>query len=585
MLGKSLRRIYHACWYLFAAVVLTSAVVITLVRLLLPHVGEYRETLQKIISKQAGYTVTIDSIQGEWEGWVPTLYLHGLHIATGSGAGDITRLQSATIRFDPFSSFREGQVTPFHLTITGSELTVIRGGDGSLHIATEKTNTMVPGPEITNTAFTDWLLLQRIITISGATVRFLDASREFNPVVLTDVDLLLKNSTSHLQLNGSVTLPLEYGEKCSFALDIYGDISTPDWSGQMYLDGRRLVPDSWLPHLDDKASLKVTGAPVDIRLWSSWQKARLIRINGMFEAAGVRLAHGPSHLDIRHVTSFFAMTRDTENGLRLKLKLKELRTGNGDWPETEISITSRPREGGNHTRYTLHSNYLNIRDLFALAGDRMISGNPVFSGDTDFNGSLLDCVIVYDPVLPPPEQFAIDGRFQGINVKNDLQNLHIRQLQGSLTGTAGYGMLRLDTPTAEMTLPGMLNDTYTFHELQGDVHWSSANGTLRIDTAQLQAHTPHFNAQLQGSILFSAGQNLTFADLLFSVGELDLENLQYYLPLVVPERTRAWIRHALVAGDASRVDMVLRGELADFPFDNNEGRFAVIAEMHNGTLD
>ena len=585
MLGKFLRRIYHACWYVFAAVVLTSAVAITLVRLLLPHVGEYREELQTLISKQTGYVVTIDTIQGEWEGWVPSLYLYGIQVTTGSREQDITRLQSAIMRFDPFSSFREGQLTPFHLTIAGPELTVIRGDDGSLRITPDKTDTVVLGPGVTNTVFIDWLLLQKIITISGATLRFLDAARENNPVLVTNVDLVLMNSVSHMQLNGSMTLPGDYGEKCSFALDIYGDISTPDWSGQMYLDGRRLNLGAWLPHLDEKTTIKVSGAPVDIRLWSTWQNARLTRINGAFEAAGVHLAKGSSQLDIRQIASLFTFTRDTERGLRLKLKMKELRTVNGDWPETEISFTSQPREDGKQSRYLLHSNYLNIRDMFTIAGDNIVAMDPVISGDTDISGSLLDCLIVYDPEMPQAERLAIDGRFQGLNVQNNLHKVQLQQLQGSLTGTAGYGRLRLDTPTSEMTLPGMLNKTYTFNELQGDVHWHAENETLRIETANLQAHSPHFDARLQGSILYTTGQGLPFADLLFSVSELDLENLQYYLPEVVPERTRIWIRHALVAGYTSTLDMVLRGQLADFPFDNNEGRFEVIADIHNGTLD
>ena len=58
------RRIYHAFWYVFAIVVLISALLITLIRILLPFAGDYREELQNMISRQTGYTVRIENIRG-----------------------------------------------------------------------------------------------------------------------------------------------------------------------------------------------------------------------------------------------------------------------------------------------------------------------------------------------------------------------------------------------------------------------------------------------------------------------------------------------------------------------------------------
>ena len=584
MPGKLLRRIYHACWYIFAVLILTSAVFITLIRIMLPHVGNYREELQNMVSRQTGYLVRIENVRGEWEGWVPTIRLDGINVSTSAADLNITRLKSATIRFDPYTSFRQGQFTPFRLTITGPDLTMVRSADGSLSIATDTTNTTVTETGTSTLPFVNWLFLQKTIAISGARIRFMDARKKFEPVLLSNVDLVLKNSTAHMQINGSMALPAAYGEKCSFALDLYGDISTPDWSGQIYIEALRARPDAWLSHADADESLSLGDTPADVRLWSSWQGARITRINGAFVSSDMNLALGSVKLDIQHIDALFTLVPDQDSGLRVKVNMKELRTGNGAWPVTETSVSRQPLADGAHFRYIIHTDYLNLKDVLTIVRGHAGAENSFVSGDLDAGGDLLDCLIVYDPERSPAERLAFDTRVHRLTL-GKTQNLHVRNLDGHLAGNTGQGVISLDTPSAEITVPGMVQKTFPLNELQGDLRWRKGQDSLLLETAHLQAHTPHFNATLKGNLVFTAGNTLPFLDILFSAGNLDLENIRYYLPAALPQRTHEWISHALVSGDVSALDLVLRGQLSEFPFDNNEGRAEVIADIHNGTLD
>lgn len=581
---KFLRRIYHACWYVFAVVVLSSALLITLIRIVLPYAGNYREELQNMISRQTGYTVRIENIRGEWEGWVPIIRLDGINISTTVTDVDITRLKSATIKFDPYTSFKQGVSTPFRLTITGLDLTLVRSADGALSIAMDTKNTTVPETGTSNVSITDWLFLQKTIAISDTRIRFMDMHRKFEPVLLSNVDLVLKNSAAHMQINGSLVLPADYGEKCSFAMDLYGDISTPNWSGQIYFEAMQTRPDAWLSHVATDSPLTLDSATADVRVWSTWEGARLTRINGAFVSSDTRLALGTAKLDVHHIDALFTLARDQDHGLRLKISMKELRTGNGIWPVTETSIIRQPGADGERFRYIIHAEYLNLKDLAAIVGDNTGTANPFVSGNLGASGELLDCLIVYDPERPPAERVAFDTRVRGLTVDNK-HGLRVRNLEGRLAGNTGQGIFSLDTPSAEITLPGMLHNTFILNELQGDLPWRAGQEALRLETVNLQAHTPHFNAALRGNIIFTAGNDLPFVDLLFAAGELDLENIRHYLPAALPQRTHDWIRQALVAGDISTLDVVLRGHLADFPFNNNEGRIAAIAAVHNGTLD
>ena len=429
MPGKFLRRIYHACWYIFSVLVLISAVLITMIRIFLPHVGDYREELQNLVSRQTGYSVRIENVRGEWEGWVPVVRLDGIDISTSATDLNITRLKSATIRFNPYASFRQGQFTPFQLTITGPDLTLVRSTDGSLSIATDMANATVAETGTGNLPFINWLFLQKTISIRDARIKFIDAHKKSEPVLLSNVDLVLKNSAAHMQINGSMALPAAYGEKCAFALDLYGDISTPGWSGQIYVEALHARPDAWLSHADADESLKLGDSPADVRLWSSWQGAHLARVNGTFAASEMHLAAGSIKLDIHHIDALFTLVPDQNNGLRIKVKMNEVQTNNGTWPGMETTFIRQPRADGKSFRYIIHSDYLNLRDVIAIARGHAGDRNTFDPGNLDASGDLLDCLILYDPGRPPAERLAFDTRVQKLVLGNP-QKLQVRNLDG-----------------------------------------------------------------------------------------------------------------------------------------------------------
>src|SRR3972149_581491 len=130
MFAKILRRLYHACWYIFAALVLTAAVCATLVRLTLPHVDNYREEIQDWASKYVGYSIIVEKIDAEWRGWTPYLRLHGINVLDQTGKNTLTRLKTASISLNPATIFFQQKLSPLQITITGPELVIIRGTDG-----------------------------------------------------------------------------------------------------------------------------------------------------------------------------------------------------------------------------------------------------------------------------------------------------------------------------------------------------------------------------------------------------------------------------------------------------------------------
>jgi uncharacterized protein YhdP len=73
-------------------------------------------------------------------------------------------------------------------------------------------------------------------------------------------------------------------------------------------------------------------------------------------------------------------------------------------------------------------------------------------------------------------------------------------------------------------------------------------------------------------------------DLVATIDRASATSVWRYLPKEVGADTRAWLRGAIRGGNASQGKVVLKGDLARFPFDDGSGAFEISAEVADGTL-
>ena len=85
MIIKVFRHIYHLSIYTFAAITLTVAVCVSLFRLALPNINEYRLDVQTWMTEYMGQPVEIKNIDATWFGWIPHFYLHDISILEETG--------------------------------------------------------------------------------------------------------------------------------------------------------------------------------------------------------------------------------------------------------------------------------------------------------------------------------------------------------------------------------------------------------------------------------------------------------------------------------------------------------------------
>jgi len=130
-----------------------------------------------------------------------------------------------------------------------------------------------------------------------------------------------------------------------------------------------------------------------------------------------------------------------------------------------------------------------------------------------------------------------------------------------------------------------------FDSLQADLDWTRDKaGQWQISTQRLD----FINADVAGQaklIWRSAAQGLGDIDLQGQFTRADARAVWRYLPIDIALHTRDYLRSAIAAGSARRVDFVVKGPLDDFPFDVPDkagrypGQFEVNAQIENGVFN
>jgi len=191
MLSRVIKGLYHFTVYAVGIIVLLAAVTVTLIRLALPDIGEYRSEVEAWVSHYMGFPVVIHSMQATWQGWIPHLHLTDIDLLNKAGTRPITHFETARININPIATLIKRQFIPKHLVVSGFKLSIARLSNGAIYIEGINIGD-VQNEQVSNNELAEWLFKQEKIEIQNAQIEWLDIKHQQAPIMLTNVHLLLK---------------------------------------------------------------------------------------------------------------------------------------------------------------------------------------------------------------------------------------------------------------------------------------------------------------------------------------------------------------------------------------------------------
>ncbi|HKR75029.1 MAG TPA: DUF3971 domain-containing protein, partial [Rhodanobacter sp.] len=158
-------------------------------------------------------------------------------------------------------------------------------------------------------------------------------------------------------------------------------------------------------------------------------------------------------------------------------------------------------------------------------------------------------------------------------------------LAGTLRGDAEAVSLELPSQAATVRAPHTFRQPFVMSKLAGTLAFWHVDGDWHLGIDPLDFEGQGYGGQLRGEIDLHDAGGPPFLDLYASLGHGEVTAAKLFWPIdAMPPPTVAWLDRALVGGDIDHGEVLVRGDLKDWPFHHNEGRFEARAEVSNLTF-
>lgn len=541
----------------------------------LPNISAHRDTVAGLMSRALGQRVTLEAVSGAWQQARPEFRLRGVRLYDRQGhpALYLPELE-ATFAWRSLL-FLEPRFN--RIELQGLTLGVRRARDGHFYVGGIPVNPAAP-----DSGFSSWLLRQGQVHAGSATLIWLDEVRGAPPLTLTAVDFTLTNArrAHRLQLRAippaAVARPLKIEAKLRARR--VDDLGT--WNGTI----DAAVAGVSFPRLAAWLAL-----PYQPR--QGWGA-----LNMQFEVARGALAGVTAGLELHDIEAVLgdglpalrlaqvrgqAMWQRGPDGQRVAFdKLRVARPGAALGAPFNAGLTW----GGASHEITAQG--------FSLGGWQSLL--PSLPMDEALRTRLqvlqpqgrFDLLrFSWSGAQPGLDNFNIAARFSGLGMTAVDSQPGLTNLSGRLEGDARAGVFEIDSRQMRLSLPDLFREPeLAIDSLHARGKWKKTPRGHRLTLDEMAFANPDMAGTAKGYYELIPGQRGVI-DLAAHLSRADGTAVYRYLPKEVGDLTVNWVKQAVVAGHSDNVQLNLKGDLAQFPFDQGNGVFRVDAQVKDGVID
>lgn len=366
---------------------------------LLPRVDAWKPEMQARASAALGVAVRIGHIEVPASGWVPALVLTevtlldeqgrtALRLPRVSAALSVQSLLSLELRFE-------------QLLIEGAALDIRRDAAGRLRVGGLTLDDQAPEPVYGGQAAAEWLLAQGEFIIRAGQLRWVDEWRGAPPLVLQEVDFVLRNSLRRHDVRLDATLPEALGGRASlrgrFRHGLF--VSRSDWRqwvGELYAELPQADVNALRPHVDLPGEL--VGGQGAARLWVDIDRGRVrgATADVALREVGLRWPGVAETMSFERFEGRL-LARQDAHSLTLGLERVGFTTGQGQtWPASDMKLVLRhaPAPGGSAAPQPVA--------LPSAAASSALSSAPSSAPSTPVGGSVASLSFEAEPSEPLP---------------------------------------------------------------------------------------------------------------------------------------------------------------------------------------
>lgn len=635
-----------AFWSITALAALTLVAWLIMQWGILPRLNTWRPQLESWATRSLGLEVRLGDLQVAGDAWAPVVTLNDLRLIDTRGH-EALRLARVEAVITPGSLLPRSlthwmpQVQRLALEALHLELRRdVRGQVFLAGLALDGDATRQSNDEGSRVA--DWLFSQPEIRLRGASLSWQDEQRGAEPLVLTGVDLDLRNPMGRHVLRLSATPPPGWGDRFFVSTEMARPLRSllslrglqhpgdwRQWAGVVQADWPLVDVSQLRRHVDlpfdlmegrgrlatriDLAQGRLTGASADLQL----------------QAVTLRLARTLPPVALRRIAGRLEVRHDEQGSVVRARQLSFQSQPPSDaasstatpdpslWPATDLELTLRGAPGEWHGG-AFKASLVDLGLLAESAAHVPLAGPMRRLLDaTRPRGQVRQFSYEWRGDLDRPDHWRARGEAEALS-------LAAAPATAALTSTAtpgrpglSGGRVRFDASDrggqadlrmaqGVLDFPGVFEQPrVALERLQADVRWTlkrpaaAPPGTrpaIEVEVRRAVFETADGSGECAGRWRTGPAAGATFGRTGWLPGEIDLtatvhqlraDRLHRYLPLGIAESVRHYLKAAVQAGSVRQVRARVRGPVLDFPYAQAQtpGEFAIDGQFEQVTFD
>lgn len=608
-------------WWLIMAIAVVFAATWGLLHgLIVPRIEDFRPRLESLASRALGVPVRVRQISGDSRGFIPTFELKDVTLQDSAGRQALL-LPKVLVALSVTSMWRGGFE---QLVVDQPVLDVRRTPDGKIYVGGLDVNQKGSGGH----AAADWFFSLPELSIQGGAVRWTDELAKAPVLELQRVDAVVRNSARGHSFRLDATPPTSWGERFSLRgifrqpllANSAGDFS--DWTGQLYADFKQVGNVAQIkPYLTNSYDVNPKAGSGSLRAWVDVSKGRIgsATLDVALQGVEVQLGKSLSPLALRSATGRVG-GRLLDDGFEFATEGLTFDTPDGlTWPGGNLAASSRGTAGKTEQKNELKADRLDLAAVAQIAS-RLPLGTYTHSLIASFEPKGLVKTLDAKWLLPASGDvnaisYSAKGLVSGLDVAalpSQLVRSTPPQSSGAqlaaaprqqpgrpgikgatvdfdLTHTGGKAAVSINQ--GHLDLPGVFEDPrVVFDQLSLDAEWTLAGNKIDTHLRNIKFSGADADGQAEahwrsdGSKPPSAN-NLGVLDVKGVITRGNGARVHRYLPLVLADPVRHYVRDAVEKGEVTDVKFLVKGPVDLIPFaDPSKGDFKISAKVKNGTL-
>ncbi|MGE6380879.1 YhdP family protein [Shewanella baltica] len=552
------KKLSRFCWQFIALILVLFALAVSLIRGLLPQVDGVRQQLVDYVKSEYKVDVQVGELSAHWQAFGPAINIDNLVIPPQEQLPVTLIIKNVQVKLDFWQSL---------LTFTPRIEDVNFDG---VHIALNMDKLTENNPAATNKApQVDWLyalLLKQLdrFSLTHATVQLLSLRQEFRPIHIRQLNW--RNNGERHRGAGELYLDDNASEHESLGLqlDLNGDGANPDsLTGQIYLAANSLDLGEWASRqpnpYDASKKLPLEGV-VNLKAWFTFADRSISSAMVHFEPSWLQwtLKEVPQRFEIQ---AGDIVWQPKDSGWEVQSSGLDFVTNGEHWPQLTLAAKRQ------HDEFFAYVNQVNTQNLLPLL--------PLFPR--------VDKAILHQWHALAPEASIGPIRLyqkadQPLLATSEVKQLHWQKVDG-IPNTHPLDLnLHWQDKTLYFSLPAQVYTMDFGDEFSAPLVFNGAAIDGQFNTAELSLNLPQLQLEnddigLDAALKldFSAAAHMALAA---NVHINNVANADKYFPnKAMGESLAEYLDTGLKAGQTQDAQVVWRGPLNGFPFDDNSGVF------------